>query len=440
MNLKKLLKRSPYQIILLSFAGLILIGALLLSFPISSADRTWTRFIDSLFTSVSATCVTGLIVFDTASHWSLFGQIVILVLIQIGGMGVVTVAVSFIVLAGKRIGIFGRDTVKETLSATSTGGIIKLTKFIVKCIFIFELIGALILLPVFCKDYGAKGIWLALFHSISAFCNAGFDILGSETGSLTTYAAQPIVNITIMLLIIIGGIGFLVWDDVRNNKWRLSKYRLQSKVALSVSAILIFLPALYFFFFEFSEYDLGERILLSLFQSVTTRTAGFNTANLAEMRDAGRSLMIPLMLIGGSTGSTAGGMKTMTLAVLVASAISAFRNKSDVEMGKRRISHDAVKGAVAIFFIYISLFLLSGFIISIIENFPLSTCLFETASAIGTVGLSLGLTASLGVVSKIILMALMFLGRIGGLTLIYATIGTKNNPMSKFPLEQITIG
>ncbi|MBP5242243.1 MAG: Trk family potassium uptake protein [Clostridia bacterium] len=440
MKLKRKIELSSFQIILLSFAGVILIGALLLMLPVSNREGAWTPFVDSLFTSVSAVCVTGLIVFDTAAHWSIFGQIVILLLIQIGGMGVVTVAVSFAFLSGRKIGLFGRDTIKESLSAPNTGGIVRLTKFILKGIFLIELVGALVMLPVFCIDYGAYGIWLAIFHSISAFCNAGFDIIGSPTGSLTPYAAHPLINIIIMLLIIIGGIGFLVWEDVCVHKWRLSKYRLQSKVVLLVSGVLILLPALWFFFFEFETLPIGERIFLSLFQSVTTRTAGFNTADLTAISEPSRGLMTALMLIGGSPGSTAGGMKTMTIAVLFAVALSVFRNKSEVSMLKRRIDDGAVKHAVAIFLRYLSLFLVGGFLISVAENLPLSDCLFEAASAMGTVGLSLGITPTLGIFSKIVLMVLMFIGRVGGLTLIYATLGNRKNQVSKLPLEKITVG
>ena len=224
-------KLSSFQIILLGFAGVVLLGAFLLSLPISSKNHEWTPFIDALFTSTSAVCVTGLIVFDTATHWTIFGQVVILLLIQIGGMGVVTIAVSLAVISGKKIGLFSRETMKNAISAPNVSGIVRLTGFIIKGIFLIELIGALVMMPVFCIDYGAEGIWLAIFHSVSAFCNAGFDIMGTKSGeftSITHYSAQPVINITIMLLIIIGGIGFLVWEDVCKNKWRIKEYRTQS--------------------------------------------------------------------------------------------------------------------------------------------------------------------------------------------------------------------
>ena len=444
MALKHRLKRlSPFQIILIGFAAVILIGALLLMLPISTKSRVATSFPDAFFTSTSAVCVTGLIVQDTATYWSYFGQAVILLLIQIGGLGVITVAASVAILAGKKIGLGGRNTMQEAISAPSVGGIVRLTGFVIKGVFLIEAIGALVMLPVFCSDFGAKGIWLAVFHSVSAFCNAGFDLMGTYSGefsSLTAYASTPVINITVMLLIIIGGIGFLTWGDVLRHKWRIGRYRTQSKVVIFTSAILIFLPALYFFFFEFQSYAFGERLLLSLFQAVTPRTAGFNTANIAAFGEPGIFLMLPLMLIGGSPGSTAGGMKTTTAAVLFSSAISVFRKKQDTQMYRRRIADETVKHAAAILLLYISLFALSGMVISLVEELPLLTSLYEAASAIGTVGLSLGITPSLSAVSRIILVLLMFFGRVGGLTLIYATFGGGYRNISKLPLDKITVG
>ena len=443
MDVKSKFKLSSFQIILLGFAAVIFIGAFLLALPISSKSGEWTSFIDALFTSTSAVCVTGLVVFDTATYWTIFGQVVILILIQIGGMGVVMVAASVALLSGKKIGLFSRSTMKESISAPNVGGVVRLVGFVLKGIFIIELIGALIMLPNFCIDYGAEGIWMAIFHSRSAFCNAGFDIMGAKSGSfssLTTFSAQPIISITIMLLIIIGGIGFLVWDDVCKHKWRIKKYRTQSKVVLLVTGILIIFPAIYFFFFEFNSLPIGERILVSLFQAITPRTAGFNTTDITIMSGTGLILMIALMLIGGSPGSTAGGMKTTTIAILFSSTISIFRKKDNAELMKRRIDDSTVKNAVAIFLMYITLFVLSGMIISSIEGLPILTCLYETASAIGTVGLTLGITPSLSVVSKLILMVLMFLGRVGGLTLIYAAFGGNRKQVSKLPIDNITVG
>ncbi len=436
-------KLSSFQLILLGFAGVILLGALILTLPISSKSHEWTSFIDALFTSTSAVCVTGLIVFDTATHWTIFGQIIILLLIQIGGVGVVTIAVSLAVASGKKIGLFSRETMKNAISAPNVSGIVRLTGFIIKGIFLIEMIGALIMLPVFCTDYGAEGIWMALFHSVSAFCNAGFDIMGTKSGeftSLTHYPAQPVINITIMLLIIIGGIGFLVWEDICKHKWRIREYRTQSKLVLIVTAVLIVLPAVYFFFFECDDLPVTERILASLFQSVTPRTAGFNTVNLAAISDTGLYLMIILMLIGGSPGSTAGGMKTTTIAVLFSSAFSVFRKKDNAELMKRRIDDETVKTASAVFLMYITLFLVGGMAISTIENLPITSCLYETASAVGTVGLTLGITPTLGSASKMILIMSMFFGRVGGLTLIYAAFGANKKQVAKLPADTIAVG
>ena len=436
-------KLSSFQIILLGFAGVILLGALILTLPISSKSHEWTSFTDALFTSTSAVCVTGLIVFDTATYWTMFGQIIILLLIQIGGMGVVTIAVSLAVASGKKIGLFSRETMKNAISAPNVSGIVRLTGFIIKGIFLVEMIGALIMLPAFCADYGTEGIWMAVFHSVSAFCNAGFDIMGTKSGeftSLTHYSAQPVINITIMLLIIVGGIGFLVWEDICKHKWRIREYRTQSKVVLIVTAALIVLPAIYFFFFEFEDLPVGERILASLFQSVTPRTAGFNTVNLTAISDTGLYLMIILMLIGGSPGSTAGGMKTTTIAVLFSSAFSVFRKKDNAELIKRRIDDETVKTASAVFLMYITLFLLSGMTISTIEKLPITSCLYETASAVGTVGLTLGITPTLGSVSKMILIVSMFFGRVGGLTLIYAAFGANKKQVAKLPADTIAVG
>ena len=436
-------KLSSFQIILLGFAGVILLGALLLTLPISSKSHEWTSFIDALFTSTSAVCVTGLIVFDTATHWTIFGQIIILLLIQIGGMGVVTIAVSLAVASGKKIGLFSRETMKNAISAPNVSGIVRLTGFIIKGILLIEMIGALIMLPVFCTDYGAEGIWMAVFHSVSAFCNAGFDIMGTKSGeftSLTHYSAQPVINITIMLLIIVGGIGFLVWEDICKHKWRLKSYRTQSKLVLIVTAVLIVLPAVYFFFFECGDLPVTERILASLFQSVTPRTAGFNTINLTAISDTGLYLMIILMLIGGSPGSTAGGMKTTTIAVLFSSAFSVFRKKDNAEVMKRRIDDETVKTASAVFLMYITLFLVGGMAISTIENLPITSCLYETASAVGTVGLTLGITPTLGSASKMILIMSMFFGRVGGLTLIYAAFGANKKQVAKLPADTIAVG
>ena len=440
IHIKKRL--STAQIIICAFAAVILFGTLLLMLPISSASGKFTPFSDAIFTSTSAVCVTGLVVHDTATYWSVFGQSVILLLIQIGGMGVVTVAVAIAAFSGKKIGLSLRSLMQDSISAPKVGGIIRLTGFILKAVLIFELCGALLLMPVFCGEFGLKGIWLSVFHSISAFCNAGFDLMGEvgEYSSLTSLSANPLLNTVIMLLIVIGGIGFLTWEDIVKHRHHFSKYRLQSRVVLFVSALLIILPALYFFFLEFSGYTLGERIAASMFTSVTTRTAGFNTVDFNTLTAGGRAIMIVLMLIGGSPGSTAGGMKTTTVAVLFSSALAVFRRKDSVKCFNRRLEDSAIKNAAAILLLYVTLFVGSAIIISTVEGLPLEKCLFETASAIGTVGLSLGITPTLGLISRALLIMLMFFGRVGGLTLIFAAVSTSKPNVSKLPQEKITVG
>ena len=434
---------SSFQIIILGFAGIILLGALLLMLPISTTAGCATPFHETLFTATSAVCVTGLVVQDTGSYWSTFGQAIILALIQIGGLGVVTVAASFSLLSGRKISLMQRSTMQDAISAPKVGGIVRLTRFILRGTFLIELLGALVMLPVFCRDYGWRGIWMAVFHSISAFCNAGFDILGTESNrypSLTGYADSPVINITIMLLIVIGGVGFLTWDDICENKWRFHRYRMQSKVILATTSLLIVVPAVFFFFSDFSELPVGDRLLAACFQSVTPRTAGFNTVNLSAMSGASQGVMIFLMLIGGSPGSTAGGMKTTTLAVLLANAAATFRQRESAQFFGRRIECGVVKTAATVVTMYLALFFGGAIFISVYENLPLSPCLYETASAVGTVGLTLGITPQLHIPSQMVLITLMYLGRVGGLTLIYAALSGKKATGAKLPQEKITIG
>lgn len=411
--------------------------------PVSSKAGIITPFNEALFTSTSAVCVTGLVVQDTATYWSWFGQGIILVLIQIGGLGVITIAVSFALLSGRKISLMQRSVMQEAISAPKVGGIVRLTGFILKGTFLVEFTAAFIMMPVFVKDFGTKGIWMAIFHSISAFCNAGFDLMGTENvkyASLTSYISHPLINITIMLLIIIGGIGFLTWEDILKNKYRIKSYRMQTKVILTTSLLLILFPAFFFFFRDFADMPMQERIFSSLFQAVTPRTAGFNTADLTMMTQDGLGIVIALMLVGGSPGSTAGGMKTTTLAVLIANTLACFRRKEDAQMFGRRIENSTVKNAATIFMMYIVFFFGGAIVISAVEDLSFSTCLFETASAIGTVGLTLGITPGLGVISQIILMILMFLGRVGGLTLIYAALSGSGKKISKLPQEKMTVG
>ena len=441
ITIKKRLSSS--QIIILGFAGVILFGSVLLTLPFSTRDGHGALFSDALFTATSAVCVTGLVVQDTATYWSTFGQAVIIALIQIGGMGVVTVAIAISSFSGMQISLKQRSTMQEAISAHKVGGIVRLTGFIIKMTIIFELLGAVIMAPTFCKEFGVlKGIWYAIFHSISAFCNAGFDLMGAKTpySSLTYFVDNPVINFVIMSLIIIGGIGFMTWDDIKVNKHHVRKYRMQSKVILITTVLLISLPALYFFLFEFGDKPMGERIWSSLFQSVTPRTAGFNTADLTLISETGTAITIMLMLIGGSPGSTAGGMKTTTLAVLFSTAISVFRRREQTHFFGRRVNDDTIRNAATILMMYVILFLTGGFLISRIESLPLLTCLYETASAIGTVGLTLGITPNLGIASQIILIVLMYIGRVGGLTLIFSALSGNQGNTARPPQEKITVG
>ncbi len=411
--------------------------------PISSVSGKVTPFNESLFTATSAVCVTGLVVQDTGSYWSTFGQAIILILIQIGGLGVITVAASFALLSGRKISLMQRSTMQEAIAAPKIGGIVRLTGFVLKATLIFELSGAVIMMPVLCKDYGAKGVWLAVFHSISAFCNAGFDILGTDASkyvSLTQYVNCTSINLAVIFLIVIGGIGFLTWEDIYTNKLHFRRYRMQSKVILITSAILIIVPALYFFFFDLNNLPIKQRILSSLFQSVTTRTAGFNTVDLTALQEPSIATMIVLMIIGGSPGSTAGGIKTTTVAVLIANSLATFGRKDSSHFFKRRIDNQVVKNASTILIMYLVLSFTGAVAISTAEKIPFLKCLFETSSAIGTVGLTLGITPELGLFSQLILILLMFCGRVGGLTLIYAAISNTKKNISKYPLEHITVG
>ncbi|MGN0154200.1 MAG: TrkH family potassium uptake protein [Lachnospiraceae bacterium] len=439
---------SSFQLILLSFLLVILFGSVLLTLPFATIDGKGASFSDALFTSTSATCVTGLIVQNTADYWSLFGQIVILLLIQIGGMGVVTVAVSVSVFAGRKIGLMQRSTMQEAVSAHHIGGIVRLTGFILKLTFLIELLGACCLFPSFYKEFGLKrGIWYSIFHSISAFCNAGFDLMGEVKGdtSLMMFAGNPFVVIPICILIVFGGLGFLTWEDICKNRFRLKKYRMQSKVVLLAIFFLLVLAMVFFYIFEFHQepwknLSERERLLASLFQAVTPRTAGFNTVDLAKMSGAGQFVTIMLMLIGGSSGSTAGGFKVTTLAVIVMVMRAVFCHREDVQCFGRRISRESVYNAITIFMLYIMLFAAGGIFISYLENLPLLTSLFEAASAIGTVGLSLGITGNLGDVSRCILIVLMFFGRVGGLTMVFAVMSGRKTAHSKYPEEKMTVG
>ncbi len=434
------------QLIALGFLLLILGGTCLLMLPCSSRTGEFTPFITALFTATSATCVTGLILVDTYTHWSFFGQLVLLLLIQIGGLGFITIGTAVSLVLRRKIGLKERGWIKESFNVLDIGGVVRLIKRVLKGTVLFEGIGALLLFTRFYPEMGFfNGLYYSIFHSISAFCNAGFDIMGKYKpySSFTAYYDDPIVSFTLSALILIGGIGFIVWSDIIDHKWHFKKYALQTKMVLSFSAVLVFGGALLFYVLErnnlYADMSTTGIICSSFFSVITPRTAGFNTADLTAMTPTSKSVMILLMLIGGSPGSTAGGMKTTTFAVLILNMVATFRQKEDIEIFGRRLDSHAIKNAATIVALYIIFFFIGGIAISSIEHLPLLDCLFETASALGTVGLTLGITPTLGIPSQLILILLMFFGRVGGLTLIYAAISVKQNGV-KLPLEKITVG
>lgn len=439
---------TPAQIIMTGFLGIILTGTLLLMLPFATRNGTGATLEEALFTATSATCVTGLVVRDTASYWSEFGQGVILILIQIGGLGVITMAIAISILAGRRIGFRQRWVMQESISAPQVGGIVRQTRFIVRGALMIEAVGAVLLAFRFCPQLGlGKGIWYSVFHSVSAFCNAGFDLMGTVSGqfsSLTAFAGDGYICAVICFLIIIGGLGFLVWRDVLDHCLRWKDYRLQSKLVIVTTFLLLLGGFIYFYCLEFrlpqwSEMSSGTRVAASFFQSVTPRTAGFNTVDHANFSETGKLVTIFLMLIGGSPGSTAGGIKTITLAVLLMEMKSVFHHRSHAQCFGRRISQDAQRNASALCMLYLLMVLVCGAVITGIEGIPLMSSMYETASAIGTVGLSQGITSQLSQASRFILIFLMYMGRVGGLTMIYAmTASSKGHSM--LPQEKITVG
>lgn len=440
---------SPMKLILGGYCLIILVGTLLLTLPIAARSGECTPISDCFFTATSATCVTGLIRYDTYTHWTLFGQLVIIGMIQIGGVGFMTVAIMIMIAAGKKIGLSQRALMQSSVSAPQLGGIVRMTKFITLGTAVVELLGAGLLSFAFIPKFGVKkGIYFSIFHSISAFCNAGFDLMGDTTGkfsSLTGWADNWYVNIVIMLLIIVGGLGFYVWYDLLVNRFRFRRLKLQSKMVLSLSASLIFIGALILFFTEhggeaYAGMPLNEQILASLFQSVTSRTAGFNTANLSEMTDGGIFVMTCLMFIGGAPGSTAGGIKITTFWVLCASIFTTFFRKKNVEAFGRRMEENITRTASCICMIYLLTCCGVAVVISTIEKLPLVEILCETVSAMATVGVTVGVTPSLGMASKLLLAFLMICGRVGSVTMLLAFSSEKKVTNSRLPLEQVSIG
>lgn len=434
------LKRSisSFQLIIGGFALTILVGTFLLMLP-GMARQGSASFADALFTATSAVCVTGLVVRDTALYWSAAGQAVILALIQIGGLGIVFVVVALNFLSGRKVSLIQRQTLCDALSIPHIGDIGRRVGFILKGTVLIELLGAAVLCISFVPRFGLRGAWMALFHAVSAFCNAGFDLMGNVSGafsSLTGFADDGIVTVCISLLIFVGGIGFMTWEDAFNHRLRVKNYRLQSKVVLTATAVLLIIP-----FFTFLIDDFGMKgAFTAMFQAVTPRTAGFNTAELGSMKEGSLVLMVLLMLVGGAPGSTAGGMKVTTPAVLMLCAWSVFTRREDVHCFGRRIDDSVIKTAASVLFLYVFLCTLGAMMISSLESLPITDCLFESASAIGTVGLTLGITPSLGMGGRAVLIGLMFFGRVGGLTMIFGAVPRKRPYASRLPAEKITVG
>lgn len=435
------------QISAISFMSIILIGALLLTLPISSRSGEATPFIDVLFTSASATCVTGLVVYDTYTHFSLFGQIVILSLIQIGGLGFMIIATLFSLMLKRKIGLKERGMLQESVSTVHIGGIVRLTKHILFGTVIFEAIGAIILALRFYPDMGLKqGLYNGVFHSISAFCNAGFDLMGrfEPSSSLTLYSGDIVVNLVIMSLIVVGGVGFLVWEDIFTNKLKFCKYRLHTKIVLVVTATLIIVPAIIFYSIErtnsFAGMGTTESWLASFFQSITPRTAGFNTVNIAELSEGSILLTIILMVIGGSPGSTAGGVKTTSFAVIILSLIASIRHTEDINVFNRRLERDVIKKAYDVITIYFMCCALAVLLICALQPFGLKEVFFEVVSALSTVGMSTGITPDLNSLSKFIITLLMFFGRVGSLSVALVFSEKKEYIPIRKPVEKISIG
>ena len=444
---KKHLKMSHVQIIALGFFMIIMAGTLLLMLPAATKNGQGASFLDALFTATSASCVTGLVVQDTSTYWSGFGQAAILLMIQIGGLGFMTIATMFFMLLKRRVHLRGRELLTESINGNQVGGIMKLAKKILIGTFLIEGIGAMILMIRFVPLYGKQGVWMSVFHSVSAFCNGGFDLMGEHTGvysSLTAFADDWLVNSVIMFLIVIGGVGFVVWDDMLTHKWHLKRYHLHSKIVLYMTNVLIFGGALLFYFVERNAtgagMSAGNQILTSLFDSITARTAGFNTVDTAALSDAGKLITIALMFIGGSPGSTAGGVKTTTIMVLMLYSFSYMRKDRGTSVFGRSLEEDALRKASAVFFTNLMLALGVTIIISSIQSFPMLDLMFETFSAIGTVGMSTGLTRELHDISRVLIIFLMYCGRVGSLSFANALAGRRKTVPVKDAVEKITIG
>ncbi len=448
--MKKLKKRARFsypRLLAGGFGLIILLGTLLLMLPISSKEGLWTPFVNCLFTATSATCVTGLIVYDTFTHWTVFGQVVILSLIQIGGLGFMTMISMFVMLLRKKINLRERLLLMQSTGNLSLADVTGLIKRILLGTFLFEGLGAVALAFYFIPRLGVgQGIYNAVFHSISAFCNAGFDLMGrvQPFSSFATEVDNVLLNVTIVALILIGGIGFIVWNDVLEHKWRWKKYCLHSKLALTGTALLLLGGTLFFYFSEtngaLADLSGGTKWMAAAFQSVTLRTAGFNTVDQAALSGPGSILSMILMIIGGSPGSTAGGVKTVTVAVVFLTALSVMRNRRGVELFRKKIPAQLIHQAFAVVMIYIAAVFTAGMVLSWLEPFDLRAIFYEISSAVGTVGTTMGITGSLSAISKVIITFLMFFGRIGGLSLAMAFSEDRPEPPLQRPEESILIG
>lgn len=441
-------KLSHVQVIALGFLLIILIGTAILMLPVSSADGKSAPFETAFFTAVSSSCVTGLVLRDTATGWSLFGQIVILALIQTGGLGFMTIATFAFRVTQRRMGLRGREIMLESINNSNIRGIMDFSKEIIIRTLIFELSGAVLLSFVFIKMFGAgKGIWYGIFHSVSAFCNAGFDLMGTGTpfDSFVSLKGNALVNIVLMTLIILGGLGFFVWHDVGVSGFRWKKYSLHTKIVIIVSGILVFGGAAVFYLLEKNATgaDLSgkERILTAFFASVTARTAGFNTVDIQSMSMGSKLLTLLLMVIGGSPGSTAGGVKTTSVAVIVLGTFSHFRGEKKPSVFKRSIPQETFLKSCCILFYSVGLALFAALIIAAVQpELDLTDILFETFSAIGTVGMTTGITRSLCPLSAYIVAALMFMGRVGSVSFATALLEKKAPPPVQYPEGKITVG
>jgi trk system potassium uptake protein TrkH len=450
---KKRINLSTTQFIMLSFLSAILLGSVLLALPVSSVDGNAVSYIDAFFTATTATCVTGLVTVPTVTTWSLFGQVVILCLIQLGGLGIITVMSGFMIALHKKIGISDRLLIQDAFNLNTLSGLVKFVKKVISGTAVVEGAGALLYMTVFVPEYGLKGIWISIFNSISAFCNAGIDIISEN--SLCEYATNPIINAVTCVLIVAGGLGYVVWWDVIRI-WQLRKKQgvncvkrltLHSKIALWMTAILIVSGALAFFVFEYNnpltvgEHSIFDKIQIAIFQSVTTRTAGFATVPQQNLTNPSAITSLLLMFIGGSPVGTAGGIKKVTIAVLLITASSMIKNKNEITIFNRAISQKAVKKAVAVFSMSFTIMFVSTILLSMVTDASVIDILYETVSATATVGLTRNITATLNVWGKIIIIVTMYLGRVGPISLALAFNTKKDNQnIVKTPFEEISVG